>query len=149
MAGALRAHGIGQGDAVAAYLYNCPEYFEVFFGALKIRAVPSNVNYRYGSDELRALLESAEAKALFFDSALRDQVRSATAHMTDLRLVIEIGNECIAPSVKGARPYEDLLIEAEPAPREERAESDAFLSYTGGTTGLRKGCTRSGNRAEP
>src|ERR1700693_5087841 len=51
LAGALKARGMGRGDAVAAYLYNRPEYFEIFFGALKIRPVPTNVNYRYSSDE--------------------------------------------------------------------------------------------------
>ena len=73
LAGALRAHGVGRGSAVACYLYNCPEYFEVFLAALKIRAVPSNVNYRYGSDELWSLLENSEAKALFFDGAPRQR----------------------------------------------------------------------------
>ena len=34
LAGALRSWGLGHGDAVAAYLYNCPEYLEIFFAAL-------------------------------------------------------------------------------------------------------------------
>src|SRR5262245_38930009 len=76
LAGALQAHGRGAGDGVAAYLYNCSEYLEIFFAALKARAVPSNVNYRYGSDELLALLESSGARVLFFDASLRDNVRS-------------------------------------------------------------------------
>ena len=59
---------------MAAYLYNCPEYLEIFFGALKARAVPANINYRYTSNELLALLANSEAKALFFDTALRDRV---------------------------------------------------------------------------
>ena len=32
LAGALSGWGLGPGDGVAAYLYNCPEYFETFFG---------------------------------------------------------------------------------------------------------------------
>ena len=40
LAGALLAHGLGPGSVVACYLYNCPEYFEIFLAALKIRAVP-------------------------------------------------------------------------------------------------------------
>ena len=64
LAGALLAHGLGPGSVVACYLYNCPEYFETFLAALKIRAVPANVNYRYGGAELRALLENCEAEAL-------------------------------------------------------------------------------------
>ena len=74
LAGAIGAGGIRAGDAVATYLYNCPEYLEIFFAAIKIRAVPANVNYRYTSDELLALLDNAQAKALFFDAALRERV---------------------------------------------------------------------------
>ena len=67
LAGALLAHGLGPGSVVACYLYNCPEYFETFLAALKIRAVPANVNYRYGGAELRALLENCEAEALVYN----------------------------------------------------------------------------------
>jgi fatty-acyl-CoA synthase len=123
---------------VAAYLYNCPEYFEVFFGALKIGAVPSNVNYRYSSDELLALLENSEAEVLFFDAALRDRVASIVDRAPELMLV-EIGGDGATPPVPGAHSYEELLAASEPAPRMERDDDDVFLSYTGGTTGLPKG----------
>jgi fatty-acyl-CoA synthase len=138
LAGALRAHGIGPGDGVAAYLYNCPEYFEVFFGALKIRAVPSNVNYRYGSGELAGLLENSEAKALFFDAALRDRVTAAAERRDGPRLLVEIGGGGPSP-VPRAHAYDDVLAGADPAPRIVRDAEDSFLSYTGGTTGLPKG----------
>ena len=138
LAGAMRAHGISPGDGVAAYLYNCPEYFEVFFGALKIRAVPSNVNYRYGSDELWSLLENSEAKALFFDAALRDNVMSVAERSNGPPLLVEVGGEDASP-VPNALAYEELLAAAEPAARIERDDDDVFLSYTGGTTGLPKG----------
>jgi fatty-acyl-CoA synthase len=88
---ALRAHGLGPGSAVACYLYNCPEYFETFLAALKIRAVPANVNYRYGGAELRALLENSDAEALFFDSALRERVASVRHELPRVRLLVEVG----------------------------------------------------------
>ena len=137
LAGALQSQGLGLGDGVAAYLYNCPECFEVFFGALKIRAVPSNVNYRYGSDELLALLESSGAKALLFDAALADRVASLAGRAEGLLLVQVGGEPGSAPA--GALAYEELLAAAEPAPRIDRDPDDVFLSYTGGTTGLPKG----------
>ena len=137
LAGAFRARGLGHGDGVAAYLYNCPECFEVFFGALKIRAVPSNVNYRYGNDELLALLENSGAKALVFDAALADRVASLAGRAGDLLLVQVGGQPGSTPA--GALAYEDLLASAEPAERIDRDPEDVFLSYTGGTTGLPKG----------
>ena len=48
----LAAHGVGTGDKVGLYLYNCNEYLEGMLACFKIRAVPVNVNYRYVDDEL-------------------------------------------------------------------------------------------------
>jgi acyl-CoA synthetase (AMP-forming)/AMP-acid ligase II len=60
------ATGIGPGDHVALYLYNCTEYLEGMLAAFKLRAVPLNVNYRYGAEELRYLLADSDAKAVVF-----------------------------------------------------------------------------------
>ena len=139
LAGALLAHGLGPGSVVACYLYNCPEYFETFLAALKIRAVPANVNYRYGGAELRALLENCEAEALFYDSALRDRVASIRHQVPGVRLLAEVGEDACGAWMPGACGYSELIASSEPAPRVTRSEQDVFLSYTGGTTGLPKG----------
>jgi fatty-acyl-CoA synthase len=139
LAGALRAHGLGPGSTVACYLHNCPEYFETFLAALKIRAVPANVNYRYSGAELRALLENCDAEALFFDSALREQVMSVRHEVPRVRLLVEVGGAACAAPLPGTCSYEELIASSEPAARVRRSEDDVFLSYTGGTTGLPKG----------
>ena len=139
LAGALRAHGVGPGSTVACYLFNCPEYFETFLAALKIRAVPANVNYRYGGAELRALLENSGAAVLFYDSALRERVASIRREVPGLRLLVEAGGPAAAVPLPGACGYEELIASFAPAPRMSRGEDDVFLSYTGGTTGLPKG----------
>jgi acyl-CoA synthetase (AMP-forming)/AMP-acid ligase II len=138
LAGAFAAEGVGRGAGVACYLHNGPEYFEVFFAALKLRAVPSNINYRYSSDELLALLDNAEAQVLVYDAVLRDRVDAVVASAPSLRLLVEVGRQPGAPGGPGAG-YEDLVRDASPAPRIERADDDVFLGYTGGTTGLPKG----------
>ena len=128
LAGAFAAAGIGQGDTVAIDLYNGTEYLEVFFAALKIRAVPANVNYRYGDAELESLLRQADARALIYHESLADRVGPALAALPDLRLVV-----CVE------RELDDLIAHHDPAPRIERPATDVYLSYTGGTTGLPKG----------
>ena len=72
-------------------MYNCPEYLEVFFAALKIRAVPANVNYRYLDEELGQLLQQSDTVALVYHAALRDRVSGAAARMPGLRLLVEAG----------------------------------------------------------
>ena len=146
LGGTLAAHGIGFGDTVAAYLYNCPEYFELFFATVKVRAVPANINYRYGSDELWDLLANSEAKVLVFDAALRENVASIVGRMPGL-LLVEVGDDAATPPVPGAYRYEELIASTQPAPRIERDDEDPFLSYTGGTTGLPKGVSFSIRRS--
>ncbi len=88
---ALASAGVGAGQTVAIDMYNCPEYLEVFFAALKIRAVPANVNYRYLDEELCQLLRQSDAAALVYHAAFRDRVSRAAARMPGLRLVAEVG----------------------------------------------------------
>ena len=57
LAAHLAAAGIGRGDHVAIFLYNSVEYIETMLAAFKLRAVPINVNYRYGPAELAYLLD--------------------------------------------------------------------------------------------
>ena len=141
-AAALAAAGVGAGQTVAIDMYNCPEYLEVFFAALKIRAVPANVNYRYLDEELGQLLRQSDAVALVYHAALRDRVSGAAARLAGLRLLAEVGQAGIGATDSdqpGARRYADLLRSHPPAPRIRRPGTDVFLSYTGGTTGLPKG----------
>ena len=62
----LQAQGIGAGDHVGLYLYNCNEYLEGALAAFKLRASPVNINFRYVEEELRYLCDDADLKALIF-----------------------------------------------------------------------------------
>jgi 3-oxocholest-4-en-26-oate---CoA ligase len=141
LAAAMTAVGVGPGDTVAIDLYNCSEYLETFYAALKIRAVPANVNYRYLDDEMLHLLEQAEARVLVHHATFASRVAPAIAALPGLRLVIEVdnlGGTRRQPDA-GTVGYEALIAGHDPAPRIERPGSDVFLSFTGGTTGLPKG----------
>jgi 3-oxocholest-4-en-26-oate---CoA ligase len=142
LAAALLAAGVGHGDTVAIDLYNCNEYLEVFFAALKIRAVPANVNYRYADAELEALLRQSDTRVLVYHQSLADRVAAAAASVPGLRFVVrvdDVGDVGDVPVAAGHHDLEDLIAGHEPAARIHRPEADVFLSYTGGTTGLPKG----------
>src|SRR5262249_10248914 len=55
----LRAAGVEPGQHVGVQLYNGVEYIATVLAALKIRAVPVNVNYRYVEAELEYLYRDA------------------------------------------------------------------------------------------
>ena len=48
--------GVAPGDRIGLFLYNCAEYMEAMLAAMKIRAVPININFRYTGAELRYLI---------------------------------------------------------------------------------------------
>jgi len=137
LAAAFLDVGVGPGAKVAHYLYNSPEYLETTFAALKVRATPVNVNYRYLDDELLYLLENSEAQVLVFHASLGDRVQRVLDRAGGLRLVVAVDDG--GPVVDGALAYEDLLADHDPAARMHRTHDDITMTYTGGTTGMPKG----------
>jgi acyl-CoA synthetase (AMP-forming)/AMP-acid ligase II len=135
LAAALSVHGIGEGSKVALDLYNCPEYLEAFFATAKLNAIHVNVNYRYRHDELRQLLDDADAAAVIAHASLIDRVREVAPRLPLLRLVVDVHDPDADPAGSG---YEAMVASAAPRPRTTRS-GGMYLSYTGGTTGLPKG----------
>ena len=129
--------GLGPGSKVGRFLYNSIEYCEVQFAAFKGRSVPININYRYLDDELYYLLDNSDSEALVFHTSLGDRVARVMDRLPDIRLWIAVddGGEAVVGSV----PYEVIVAGHEPAKRIERSESDLYMLYTGGTTGMPKG----------
>ena len=91
----LAAQGIGPGDHVGIYSYNCVEWVETAWAVFKLRAVWININYRYVKDELRYLLTNADLKALVHQREFSPLVAALLPELPDLRhvLVIEDGTD--------------------------------------------------------
>ncbi|QTI70993.1 hypothetical protein [Gordonia polyisoprenivorans] len=53
----MLASGVRQGGTVAIGLFNGDEYLEAFFAARRIRAMPVEVDYRYGGGGLALLTQ--------------------------------------------------------------------------------------------
>lgn len=137
LAAAFAAKGVGPGSRVAVDLYNCIEYLEVVFAALKLRALPINVNYRYREGELTYLLDDCEAEVVVFHGSLADRLVAVAAGLKRRVALVEV--PAGAPLVAEAEEYEALLAAHAPAARVERGPEDQLVLYTGGTTGYPKG----------
>jgi 3-oxocholest-4-en-26-oate---CoA ligase len=135
LAAGLTAAGVRQGDKVALALYNGNEYLESEFAAFKVRAVPCNVNYRYLPDELRYVLDNADAAAVLFDHTLRDRIDGVRAALPGLRMFVEVGGD---GTCDWAVEYESLVAAHEPSAPIVRHGDDLWFLYTGGTTGMPK-----------
>ncbi|NQY55105.1 MAG: AMP-binding protein [Ilumatobacteraceae bacterium] len=128
--------GLGPDSKVGMFMYNCPEYAETQFAALKIRAVPVNVNYRYLDEELLYLLDNADAEAIVFHASLSDRIERVRDRLPKLKLAIQVLDD---ERRDGFPEYEEVVAAHEPAPRIERDPTDTYMLYTGGTTGMPKG----------
>jgi fatty-acyl-CoA synthase len=140
LAGAFVEAGLGPGSKVAQYLYNAPEFVESSFAALKLRAIPVNVNYRYLDDELLYLLDNSEAEVLVFHASLGERVARVAERTHRLKLLVEVDDVGRGgPSVAAAQAYEAVVAGHDPMARITRDPADILMTYTGGTTGLPKG----------
>jgi acyl-CoA synthetase (AMP-forming)/AMP-acid ligase II len=146
LAHALHARGIGPGHHVALYLYNGVEYLEAMIAAFKLGAVPINVNYRYVEEELRYLLEDADARAVVSHAEFVPKLAAIASSLPKLHtLVIVDDGTTPAGTIARAGPgstlrYEDALAAASPQRDFADRSADAlYVLYTGGTTGMPKG----------
>ena len=67
------------GTTWACACFNCSEYLEAEFGAMKQRCSPFNVNYRYTAGRAAALLDDADARAVFFSADLVERFADSTS----------------------------------------------------------------------
>ena len=143
LAAHLAAAGIGRGDHVAIFLYNSVEYIETMLAAFKLRAVPINVNYRYGPAELAYLLDDADARAIVFHDDLAPTLDAVIADLVDLGVAVRVrrpdGSRDEGVGALGV-DYETALAGADPTMSfGPRSGDDLYVLYTGGTTGMPKG----------
>ncbi len=125
---------------VALYTYNHPAYVEGVWAALKAALVPVNVNYRYRAEELRYLLENADAEIAIVHQDFAPLLANLRGDLPKLRAILvvrEPGSH--APAEPLGADYESVAGTDRPAPASTRSGDDLLLLYTGGTTGMPKG----------
>ena len=81
VANGLKAMGIKKGDVVSVYLPNCPDYFYVWFGILKLGAVFGPINALFKGDEVRHVLSDSGAVAVITSEILIDTINAARGRL--------------------------------------------------------------------
>ncbi len=138
----LKSQGVGKGDHLGLHMYNDIEYMVALVGALKLRAVPINLNYRYVADELVYMIDNADLVAIVSHGLYAHLVDEAEAGVgqTKLktRIVVPDGRE-LDWADHWIDWNEALAGASDERTFEERSDDDLFIIYTGGTTGMPKG----------
>lgn len=137
LAAGLFSSEIKRGDHVGLYLMNGPEYLESFIALIKIGAVPFNVNYRYGFEELKYLFGNADAAAVIHGAEFSPMVERLMADLPALKTAITV--EDGQGVAHAGLDYEVLMHDDGADAAYERDKTDYLLQYTGGTTGMPKG----------
>ncbi len=153
----LMEKGVRKGDRVAVFLPNCPQFHIVFFGILKLGAIHVPVSPLSRAFELSYELNDTDAEVIVAldqlapvvdqvrsESKLREVIVTSFADVLPAKPTIPVPDSISAPriAISGAT---DLLpaLAALPAPKPlppAGLDDIAALNYTGGTTGMPKGC---------
>jgi acyl-CoA synthetase (AMP-forming)/AMP-acid ligase II len=158
-AAVLQSRGLKRGDRVGVFLPNCPNFVVAFWGILKAGCVHVPVNPTFRELELTHELRDAEVSAIVTLTSLQPMVDSVRSKIASLRFVFTTTLQEQLPATptlivppalydastgsRGEFDFAAALSSVSWTPTEQRAgELDelAALNYTGGTTGLPKGC---------
>ena len=160
---ALMAIGIGEGDHVAVWGQNVPEWVTLQFATGKMGAVLVTVNPAYKARELKYVLEQSDAAALFLTEGVKDAdfleiLRGAVpdlAGASDEELSVEelpylkhavlMGGE--SPEDMPVMGWDEFAVRSEEIQAKELVDLQSSLDagdiinmqYTSGTTGFPKG----------
>lgn len=141
-AGWLRAKGVAPGERVGVHLGNVPEFVVAFLGTLRAGCVHVPVNPMFRHAELVHELSDSGASVVVTSAALAQRLCDAAAQ-TEVRTVVVLAGERdplpVVDGVEVVRWSDTATVEPLREPARD-LDALAALNYTGGTTGLPKGC---------
>lgn len=153
----LTSRGLKKGDKVAVFLPNCPQFHIAFYGILKLGCVHVPVNPMFKEHELLYELNDSGAQVIVTLDQLLPTVR-LVKKQTNLREIITtrfsdflpaaptipVHKSMIGPEQETEGTIDFITMLAEQGtqyPEVEVTLDDVVaLNYTGGTTGMPKGC---------
>jgi benzoate-CoA ligase family protein len=130
----LKTLGIGAGERVLMMVKDCPEFYYLFWGAIKTGVVPVPINTLLRAKDYRFMIEDSACAAVVYSPEFAAEVEAALAAASRKpahSLRTDGGEEALQARMAAAPAA------LEPAPA--KAEDDCFWLYSSGTTGTPKG----------
>ena len=153
----LTSRGLKKGDKVAVFLPNCPQFHIAFYGILKLGCVHVPVNPMFKEHELLYELNDSGAQVIVTLDQLLPTVR-LVKKQTKLREIITtrfsdflpatptipVHKSMVGPEQETEGTIDFITMLAEQGTQypdvEVTLDDVVALNYTGGTTGMPKGC---------
>ena len=136
---ALRQLGVRPEERILLLHHDSPAFAYIFFGAIKIGAVPVPLNTLWKAADYDYVLRDSRAAVLVVSAEICGRIEPIlTGTRGILRHVVVVGD----PPTDAGVPFDALLasgsadLEAEPTSR----DAPAFWLYSSGSTGAPKGC---------
>jgi benzoate-CoA ligase family protein len=126
--------GAGRGDRVLMVLDDCPEFFFLFWGAVKAGMIPVPLNVLLRAGDFAFVIEHSQCAGLVYSSEFAHEVEAAVkASSWKPKAVLRLHEG--EDSLESQARHVSAELRAVPT----RAEDDCLYLYSSGTTGRPKG----------
>jgi long-chain acyl-CoA synthetase len=133
---ALRARGVGEGDAVALLVANRPEHVVVHAAAQRAGLRVTPINWHLTTDEAAYIAQDCEARVLVADERFAAVAAGVAERASEAKLRWSVGGP-----IDGFEALDDVTSGEDPADVDDPVLGGSML-YTSGTTGRPKGVHR-------
>ncbi len=132
----LRSLGIGQETRIAQIQLDGIDFPTVFWGSIKVGAIPVCINTLLPSEQYRHILADSRARVLVVSAPLYERIGPLLPQLPHLEKVIVCGGDA------GGHDSLAALMQSAPAdcaPADTTSDEVAFWLYSSGSTGNPKG----------
>lgn len=146
-ANAMRAYGLQKGDRVATLVENSSAAVVTQFGAARLGGVAVPINTAYKGEYLRHQLADSGSRVLVIDGDVADRARSIVDSIDTLEHVVVLDESPgdVTPGTNWHSWSDVMAADATENPPDATPTDLYCFIYTGGTTGLSKGCVINNN----